>query len=223
MGFESGFGAGNGEMGTDVENRYVWWARKPNDTSPPHHTTHGHEPVHDEEVLESDEEDRAHTHSHHHTQQHQQQHQHPHPHPHPHQHPHTHQYPPTNIDTRQTPHITNVPLPTLTDATHASIEQLSALVHEKTVDERAECAARDRSAASTPTAVSKPTGCDGRTCSGAAAERRSSSSTDEDEGERSCTPKREQHRPEREFTATGTEMRSEGDAHAHIQAQQSLQ
>jgi hypothetical protein len=67
----------------DVD-RYVWFARKPAEAS---NYGHGNDPIHDEEILESDEEDRG---SH-----------------------------PT--------HVTNVPLPSTTDATQASVDQLSAL------------------------------------------------------------------------------------------------
>jgi hypothetical protein len=68
-------------------SRYVWWARKSEDASP----GNSQDPVLDDEVLESDEDDH-----------------------------HEH-------DTTESEGVTNVPLPTTTDATQASVEQLSAL------------------------------------------------------------------------------------------------
>jgi hypothetical protein len=65
-------------------DRYVWFARKPTEAS---NYGYGNDPIHDEEVLESDEEDRG----------------------------------------NHTTHVTNVPLPSTTDATQASVEQLSTL------------------------------------------------------------------------------------------------
>jgi hypothetical protein len=66
---------------------YVWWARKSEDASP----GNSQDPVLDDEVLESDEDD-------HHAD-----------------------------DAPESEAVTNVPLPTTTDATQASVEQLSAL------------------------------------------------------------------------------------------------
>jgi hypothetical protein len=68
-------------------SRYVWWARKSEDASP----GNSQDPVLDDEVLESDEDD-------HHAD-----------------------------DAIESEGVTNVPLPTTTDATQASVEQLSAL------------------------------------------------------------------------------------------------
>jgi hypothetical protein len=69
-------------------SRYVWWARKPEDAS---NNGNPQDPVLDDEILESDEED--------------------------------------NYEEKDTEsaNVTNVPLPTATDATQASVEQLSAL------------------------------------------------------------------------------------------------
>jgi hypothetical protein len=74
-------------------DRYVWFARKPTEAS---NYGHGNDPVHDEEVLESDEEDRG----------------------------------------NHATHVTNVPLPSTTDATQASVEQLSALAVSTDESER---------------------------------------------------------------------------------------
>jgi hypothetical protein len=79
-------------------NRYVWWARKPTDASS---YGQGNDPVHDEEDLESDEEDRGH----------------------------------------HATNITNVPLPSATDATQASVEQLAALAVSTDEQEREKPAA----------------------------------------------------------------------------------
>jgi hypothetical protein len=93
-------------------NRYVWWARKPTDASS---YGQGNDPVHDEEDLESDEEDRGH----------------------------------------HATNITNVPLPSATDATQASVEQLAALAVSTDEQER------EKPAASMPESKSgAPTLCD---------------------------------------------------------------
>jgi len=65
----------------------VWWARKAEDGSS---ASYSHEPVLDDEVLESDEEDAAH-------------------------------------HATEGGGVTNVPLPSATDITQASVDQLSAL------------------------------------------------------------------------------------------------
>jgi hypothetical protein len=72
---------------TDVKFSYVWWARKAEDAST---STYSHEPVLDDELIQTDEED---------DEQH-------------------------AVDADG---VTNVPLPSATDVTQASVDQLSAL------------------------------------------------------------------------------------------------
>jgi hypothetical protein len=81
---------------------YVWWARKSEDASP----GNAQDPVLDDEVLESDEDD------------------------------------PHADDATEAEGVTNVPLPTTTDATKGSVEQLSALAvsSKNDADDEAEVA-----------------------------------------------------------------------------------
>jgi hypothetical protein len=72
---------------TDVNSRYVWWARKAQDASS---STHDQEPVLDDELIQTDEED-------------------------------------SERDAVDAEGVTNVPLPSTTDVTQASVDQLSAL------------------------------------------------------------------------------------------------
>jgi hypothetical protein len=85
----------------------VWWARKAEDASS---SVHSHEPILDDELLETDEEDNG-------------------------QH------------ATESEGVTNVPLPTATDVTQASVHQLSALAVNSQDDEPS---VDERSAATTP-------------------------------------------------------------------------
>ncbi|KAH3905008.1 hypothetical protein HBI56_217910 [Parastagonospora nodorum] len=77
---------------------YVWWARKAEDGS---NSSYSHEPVLDDEILESDEDDASH-------------------------------------HATEGGGVTNVPLPTATDVTQASVDQLSALAVSSKDDEVSE-------------------------------------------------------------------------------------